>query len=245
MLCVRFVSLQAVNTVTVTPVDGGTPVSDTTTATVTVTGCTGTDTSSAAGTSSVITSAAGAPSLSGASAVTVSGLQTVIVNTYTWTIENTGGGYSLTTSPDQELTIPFTTTATQTLTSSQGWVSGSVSISNNAVAAIAITGFSIDLGGGATSQPLGQCQSTSLAVGASTSCGFNVSAPNAPAAGSVTAKIDYTVSGSLDSRTETMSSTAAPYSFTCECGCQGHHPWHAQQHVEPAASRAVVQQRYS
>jgi hypothetical protein len=129
-------------------------------------------------------------------------------------LENTGGGTGLTTTPSEELTIPFTTTATQTLQSSSGWVGGSVSITNTAVATITLTSFLIDLGSGPVAQPVTQCQTTSVAVGASTSCSFNVTAANAPAAGSVTASVEYTPSGGSAA---TMTSTATPYSFTGEC----------------------------
>ena len=61
---------QAVNTVTVTPTDGGTAVSDSATVNIQVTGCTST-TALTAGTS-------------GSSVLTVSGIKTVVVNTYSW-----------------------------------------------------------------------------------------------------------------------------------------------------------------
>lgn len=63
------VLLQAVNTATVTPTDGGTPVSDSATVNLAVTGCTAASATSA---------------LSGASAITVTGVTTVVVNSYTW-----------------------------------------------------------------------------------------------------------------------------------------------------------------
>jgi len=58
--------MQAVNTVTVTPTDGGTPVSDSSTVILQVTGCTGGTTGSAG--------------------VTVAGLKTTVINTYNWCV---------------------------------------------------------------------------------------------------------------------------------------------------------------
>jgi hypothetical protein len=134
-------------------------------------------------------------------------------------LENTGGGTGLTTTPDKELTIPFTTTATQTLQSSAGWVSGSVSITNTAQVPITLTTVSIDLGSGAVPQPVSQCQTSSVAVGSATSCVFNVSAPSAPAAGSVTATVDYSLATTTGASTASGTSAATPYSFTGGCGC--------------------------
>jgi hypothetical protein len=45
----------------------------------------------------VLTPTGGA--LTGSTTVTVGGVQTVIVNTYRWTVDNTGGGTGLTTNP--------------------------------------------------------------------------------------------------------------------------------------------------
>lgn len=134
-------------------------------------------------------------------------------------LENTGGGTGLTTTPDKELPIPFTTTATQTLQSSAGWVSGSVSITNTAQVAITLTSFTLDLGSGGVSQPVSQCQMPTVAVGSATSCAFNVSAPSAPAAGSVTATVDYSLTSTTGASTATATSAATPYSFTGGCGC--------------------------
>lgn len=80
MLCcaVTHCASQATNTATVTPTDGGAPVADTATVTLQVTGCTG-----AVGTAT-------ATALTGASALTVSNLKTVVVNTYTWWVLGLG-----------------------------------------------------------------------------------------------------------------------------------------------------------
>lgn len=134
-------------------------------------------------------------------------------------LENTGGGTGLTTTPDKELVIPFTTTATQTLQSSAGWVSGSVSITNTAQVAITLTSFTVDLGSGGVSQPVSQCQTPTVAVGSATGCAFNVSAPSAPAAGSVTATVDYSLTTTTGASTASGTSAATPYSFTGGCGC--------------------------
>lgn len=148
-------------------------------------------------------------------------------------LDNTGGGTGLTTTPNQELTIPFTTTATQTLQSSAGWVSGSVSITNTAVAAITLTTFTIDVGSGPAAQPLTQCQTTSVAVGGATSCAFNVSAPSAPAAGSVTAAVGYTPAGGSAA---TYTSTPTPYSFTGKAKKAGRVAVLASAFPEPRSS---------
>lgn len=127
------------------------------------------------------------------------------------TLEKTGGGATLTTTPDKELTIPFTITATQTLATSVGYVAGSVSVQNVA-GAITITAVSVDAGAGARQLALTDCTATQLAVGGSASCAFNVSAPNAPAAGSVTATVQYTPTGG--GTATPMTSAATPYAFS-------------------------------
>lgn len=66
MLCCA--APQVANTATVTPTDG-TPVSDSATATITISGCQGANPTN---------------TLSSASAVTVSNIKTVVVSTYTW-----------------------------------------------------------------------------------------------------------------------------------------------------------------
>lgn len=126
-------------------------------------------------------------------------------------LTNTGGGTGLTTTPSAELNIPFTTTATQTLTGSVGWVAGTVGITNPTPSSITITSVSLTVGGAPTQLPLAQCGATTLEGGIATSCAFNVSVANAPAAGTVTANVAYTPSGGSPG---TMSSTDMPYSFT-------------------------------
>lgn len=139
------------------------------------------------------------------------------------TLEQTGGGSSLTTTPSEELTIPYTTTATQTLTSAAGYVAGTISMQNTLSGTISITSVAVDVGsGGSQTLALSSCTTTQVAAGASTSCSFNVTAPNAPAAGSVTATVGYTPSGG---EAATQSSTATSYTFTSECvgslACEG------------------------
>lgn len=126
-------------------------------------------------------------------------------------LTNTGGGTGLTTTPSAELTIPFTTTATQTLTGSVGWVAGTVGVTNPTPTSITITSVSLSVGGAPSQLPLAQCGGTTLAGGVATSCAFNVSVANAPAAGTVTATVAYTPT---EGSAGTMASSDVPYSFT-------------------------------
>lgn len=129
------------------------------------------------------------------------------------TLEKTGGGSGLTTTPNDELTIPFTITATQALTSSQGYVAGTASFQNQGGSAMTITGFTINTGGGTPQTVvLSNCASTTVAAQSSAACSFNVTAPNAPAAGTVSATFTYTATGS--STTSTVSSQQTQYAFT-------------------------------
>jgi hypothetical protein len=110
-------------------------------------------------------------------------------------LTKTGGGSGLRTTPDAELSIPFTVTATQTLTASVGYIAGTVSVQNTAGSTTTITGLSIAAGSqSAVTIPVTACSTTTLSGrGTTASCTFNITDPSAPAAGAVTATV--TLSG--------------------------------------------------
>lgn len=124
------------------------------------------------------------------------------------TLDKTGGGSGLTTTPDAELTVPFTITATQALQSTVGYVAGTITVQNSVGSTVSIVGLSVTLSGGSpTSVPVSNCNTPTLTgQGTSASCSFNVTNPAAPAAGTATAIA--TLAGGT-----TATSTAAAYDY--------------------------------
>eukprot|EP00882_Tetradesmus_deserticola_P002023 GHRQ01002169.1.p1 GENE.GHRQ01002169.1~~GHRQ01002169.1.p1 ORF type:complete len:1068 (+),score=230.77 GHRQ01002169.1:406-3609(+) len=156
----------ATNLATLTPVGGTMPAqTDSQTLTITLTGCQG-------------------------AKVTVGNIQTSVINSFSWALTKTGGGSSLTTPPDQELSIPFTITATRTQQSTVGTVAGTVTVQNTAAAPATISTVTVTVSGQSpTTVPVSNCDSATLQAQGTASCTFNVTNPSAPAAGTVTATV--------------------------------------------------------
>lgn len=142
---------------------------------------------------------------------TIGSIKTTVIESYTWTLDKTGGGSGLTTTPDKELSVPFTITATRTSSGNVGYVAGSVSIQNTGGGSMTISGITVTAGSGnPTAVAVSGCTSATLATkGASTSCAFNVSNPAAPAAGSVSATVTY----SSGAKTGTADAAAVSFDY--------------------------------
>ncbi|KAF6252300.1 hypothetical protein COO60DRAFT_540731 [Scenedesmus sp. NREL 46B-D3] len=155
----------ATNLASLTPVGGSSPAqTDSETLTITLTGCQG-------------------------ATVTVGNIETMVINSFNWALTKTGGGGSLTTPPDQELSIPFTVTATRTQQSTVGYVAGTVTVQNTAAAPTTISTITITVSGQPTTLPVSNCGTANLPAQGTASCAFNVTNPSAPAAGTVTATV--------------------------------------------------------
>eukprot|EP00775_Hariotina_reticulata_P002126 gene2126-2445_t len=176
--CVR--PLTAANTASLRVAGQANTLTDSATATITLTGCQG-------------------------ASVTVGKIQTTVINSYSWALTKTGGGSGLRTTPDAELSIPFTVTATQTLTTSVGYIAGTVSVQNTAGSTTTITGLTITAGSQPpVTIPVSACSSTTLSgKGTTAACTFNVTDPSAPSAGAVTATV--TLSGGTTATSDSQS----------------------------------------